>query len=886
MNDQTTPRTHAFCEGVSVEEAEGVDGVQRLNLGVANANSKSHIVTPRQRGDQWQTEMNKADQTNNNGTVVGIKTEKIGDIDDLSIDSVRKASDQVSSIPPIHQVSPIHEKSSDDKSSIQPIQSQPHEKQPMHKTQPLENQSMHRNQPLHEKSPNSLTKPPIKEMSSPSSNTPISTLSIQTSISSIEQGSTREQAQDVQGTTQPSKPSKSTEHTGPDSNEPDSNEIDSNEIDSLRSPGSPGSNEPAASTIPSASGPVVQKSMSFDGYASHDFGDLQDLLAPSNPITSRKAARSLRLFMPTSTEDDDVVGAPRRNSRMLTPNEETGDEDGPGDVVEPISSATYFPHTPADPNAPFTAPLPLPPTVTHHLTADVEFDHLLTGNITRITKEEPQQAEETHEPAAVNSASQVFPLAVELRPFKNKVGGHTAIFSFSKRAVCKALMNRENLFYETVELKHPELLRFMPRYIGVLNVRYLSMVDEIAEPTPAQSTAIADADDSREPPEVVLDDNKHMIPDALWKQYSGSYPLPLTEAENGESSENSAASLMMSPHHTADHRNTGLTLINTDLQAQILQEVFRPRGEPRSDEISTRDHSRDHGDIFSMDVEEPVVLQRKHTRFERFILLEDLTVNMARPCVLDLKMGTRQYGIEATAAKQKSQRRKCRATTLRQLGVRVCGLQIFHAGPGGELVHVVKDKYFGRRVKIGVEFGKVLAKYLYDGVSDYLVLVKIPRLVGQLHELYDIFRELRGYRMYGLSILLMYDGGSERAEEQVMVKIIDFAQSAILTEDQGDISSAAIPPAHPEQADGGYLRGLLSLIGYFEVIFRVLAGEDFVSPEESYRMVTANKERYMRANKWLDAYAEVDDGNDGKCVDSDDIFDVEYPEQDEDVVSE
>lgn len=81
---------------------------------------------------------------------------------------------------------------------------------------------------------------------------------------------------------------------------------------------------------------------------------------------------------------------------------------------------------------------------------------------TSVSKQRrPSQAirKHRHEYSAQNPVG-----AVQLKPYNHQVGGHSTVYRFSRRAVCKQLNNRENEFYETVERYHPELLEFLPRY--------------------------------------------------------------------------------------------------------------------------------------------------------------------------------------------------------------------------------------------------------------------------------------------------------------------------------------------------------------------------------------------------------------------------------------
>ncbi|XP_059520705.1 inositol hexakisphosphate kinase 1 isoform X3 [Myotis daubentonii] len=179
--------------------------------------------------------------------------------------------------------------------------------------------------------------------------------------------------------------------------------------------------------------------------------------------------------------------------------------------------------------------------------------------------------------------------------------------------------------------------------------------------------------------------------------------------------------------------------------------------------------------------------ESKDRKLYKFLLLENVVHHFKCPCVLDLKMGTRQHGDDASAEKAARQMRKCEQSTSATLGVRVCGMQVrarccrqpvrepMSAAPQAKCSpcprwsrtsskrvyqldtghYLCRNKYYGRGLSIE-GFRNALYQYLHNGLD--LRRDLFEPILSKLRGLKAVLERQASYRFYSSSLLVIYDG--------------------------------------------------------------------------------------------------------------------------------
>ncbi|KAI9337534.1 hypothetical protein BDR26DRAFT_838567 [Obelidium mucronatum] len=160
------------------------------------------------------------------------------------------------------------------------------------------------------------------------------------------------------------------------------------------------------------------------------------------------------------------------------------------------------------------------------------------------------------------------------------------------------------------------------------------------------------------------------------------------------------------------------------------------------------------------------------------VLMENVLDGMSNPSIIDVKLGTRLYGREATEAKQLRMEEQARITTSGETGLRICGMKVFHPVEG-QYKHYTRE--YGRSLTVETLLDGFREFFSQVGDSHRQSLI-IQQCITQLKEILDVVKATE-CRLYASSILMAFDGADVR------VKLIDFAHSYFCDGDGVDESA-------------------------------------------------------------------------------------------------
>lgn len=285
-----------------------------------------------------------------------------------------------------------------------------------------------------------------------------------------------------------------------------------------------------------------------------------------------------------------------------------------------------------------------------------------------------------------------------LQAYIHQVGGHSSMLCLDDATVCKPLVERELQFYENL----PSPLRnFTPKFYGVIKV--------------------------------------NVIKQGEYFTLVGCTPSWYTPKQTGK-----IRKLRLRRSGSMDTDISMEGLFEEDSSNHSLNSKNRSNNALHVNPWVVKCH---HDHLINL----AATIEEKNTP-QNFLLLENLTSKFRLPCILDLKMGTRQYDDCDTLAKRQSKMVKVVSTTSGKLGVRIGGMQVYQVTTGRFLC---RNKFFGRSLTTN-GFSNALRHFLHDGQR--LRTELLPPLIRKLEILADKLATLESLRLYTTSLLLLYEG--------------------------------------------------------------------------------------------------------------------------------
>lgn len=173
--------------------------------------------------------------------------------------------------------------------------------------------------------------------------------------------------------------------------------------------------------------------------------------------------------------------------------------------------------------------------------------------------------------------------------------------------------------------------------------------------------------------------------------------------------------------------------------------------------------------------------------------MEDLTIDISQPCVIDFKMGTKTYWYGASEEKIKCELAK--GPHQHEIGFRISGMRCYQSETNSF------DMITDRKVVMALppsEIPNALRKFLTNGSTVRTDV--IPSIIDEISKLKKVFEdENNRLKFFCSSLLIIYEGDMTKPIK-TKVKMIDFAHVTELRD---------------ENRDYGFIVGLNNLLTMF-----------------------------------------------------------------------